>query len=143
LLIRKNDISLSVKLIAPRIPPQSRAIFPTNLKIPPFCPSSARTATSLLAESQNIINIFTGKKEKRKGIATKEQNNININRPFMINLTITLCGNYRPCNRHGFLSKTAHQTVLALFLCSFLMFGTFDVNKILAIFILIFLKYES
>jgi hypothetical protein len=49
-LIRKNKISLSVKLIAPRIPPQSRAIFPTNFKIPPRCPSSAKTATSLLVK---------------------------------------------------------------------------------------------
>lgn len=46
--ICKNDMSLSVKLIAPRKPPQSNAALPINLKIPPRCPNSASEATNLI-----------------------------------------------------------------------------------------------
>lgn len=58
--ILRNKISLPVKLIAPRTPPQSKAILPTSFNIPPFCPNSASMATSLSSEVEKWVNMRNG-----------------------------------------------------------------------------------
>lgn len=50
--MRRNERSFSVKLIAPRIPPQSKATLPTSFNNPPFCPNSVSMVTSLFQRAK-------------------------------------------------------------------------------------------
>lgn len=111
--IRRNKISLLVKLTAPRIPPHNNASLPTSFNKPPFWPKSVNNATSLFHACRKENSLVKVKQEKIN--PHNRYRCYYMSRPFLIHSTIFFHRYHRTSNWHGFLSKACDHVILVIF----------------------------